>query len=211
MESLRSLVAGKRYGVRDLIGILLALAVGISGQLILSDPLKILAPEIPLLSLSDWPGSQFTVEPQIIEGLAWQERRSFSQSIVLIKNETPLAEASQTSVWYADLTQAKAAWIQHKREPYHDFPIIARNTEDDKPASLLFCSTPVPDTPGECGYRAYWKHWYTQVTFYRGISKEFPLSEIQKLTDRIDQHLLSAPDKPCQGFFCNGEGRNQVK
>ena len=50
MQSLRNLVAGKRYGVRDLIGILLALAIGISGQLFLADPLKILAPSLPMLS-----------------------------------------------------------------------------------------------------------------------------------------------------------------
>lgn len=207
MRSLRSTIAGKGYSVRDLIGMLLALAVGISGQLFLADPLQVLAPSLPMLSPEDWPGSRFTIERQIMGGRAWREQRSFQQSIVLIKNQKPVASATQIIVWYADLEQAKAAWDQHRKEPYYDYPIIARSTDKDKPASLLFCSPPVPDTPGECGYRAYWKHWYTQVTFYRGISEEFPLPEIQKLTSRIDQHLISAPDKPCQGFFCTNEDR----
>jgi hypothetical protein len=202
MQSLRSLVAGKRYRSRDLIGILLALAVGISGQLFLADPLKILAPSLPVLSPADWQGSQDNREPIILSGSAWNEKRSFQQSIVLIKNQKPVASATQIIVWYADLTQTKAAWNQHKREPYYDFPIIARGTNEDEPASLLFCGPPVSDTPGECAYRAYWGHWYTQVTFYGGNSEDFPLSEMRKLTDRIDQLLMSAPDKPCQGFFC---------
>jgi hypothetical protein len=203
----KSRMVGNRNLIRDLIGILLALAVGISGQLILSDPLRVLAPKnLPLLSPQDWPGSQFNLELLIVGGRPWQENRSFMRSIVLIKDNTPIAEATQTIVWYADLTQAAADWNQHKSEPYYDFPIVAKNTDTDKPASLLFCSTPEPGLQGECGYRAYWKHWYTQVTIYGGISKDFPLSEVQKLTDRIDQLLMSAPDKPCDGFFCNGVG-----
>jgi len=205
MQSFRNKIVGNRNLVRDLIGILLALAVGVSGQLILADPLKVLAPELPMLSPQDWPGSQFTIELAIVNGRAWQEERSFTQSIVLIKNKTIIAEASQIITWYADLTQAAAAWNQHKGEPYYGFPIVARSTGNDKPVSMLFCGPPVPDTPGECSYRAYWEHWYTQVTFNMGTSDDFTFLEMQKLTDRIDQLLMSAPDKPCQGFFCTGK------
>jgi hypothetical protein len=206
MLALRSRILGNKNLVRDLIGMLLALAAGISGQLILSDPLKVLAPELPMLSLQDWPGSQFTVELQIIGGGAWQEERGFLQSIVLMSNKTPVAEATQTMTWYADLTQAGAAWHQHRSEPYYDFPIVATSAGEDKPESLLFCSPPDPDTSRECGYRAHWKHWYTQVTFTSRSIDDLPPSEMQKLTDRIDQLMMSAPDKPCMWIFCAGRG-----
>ena len=198
----RSLMVGNRNLVRDLIGIVLALAVGLGGQLLLSDPMRVLAPELPVLSPQDWPGSQFFGPLRIEGGRPWSDQRAFQQSIALIRNEVGVAEATQRISWYADLTQAAAAWDQHKSEPFWDFPIVARNTGNNKPESLLLCSTPEPDISPLCSYRAYWEHWYTEVTFTSRTIDDLPPSEMQKLTNRIDQLLMSAPDKPCQGFFC---------
>ena len=195
--------------VRDLIGILLALAFGISGQLILSEPVKILAPRLPMLSPQDWPGSELGRALSITGGRPWRENRSFTQSIMLIKNGISIAEATQRIIWHADRMQAAAMWNQYKNEPYYDFIVIASSTNNDKPESVLLCSTPAPDTYRECLYRAYWEHWYTDVTFTLGISDDVPLSEVQKLTDRLDQLLMSAPDTPCQGVFCTNEMENE--
>ena len=204
-------LAGYGNQAGNLIGILLALAIGVSGQLILSDPVKFLAPELPMLSPQDWPGSQLMRERIILYGRSWRSERSFSQSLGLMRNGIFAAEAAQVITWHADPLQAAAAWRQQQNEPYYDYPTVASSTDKDKPQSLLFCNTPAPDTYRECAYRAYWGHWYTQVNFYLGLSDDFPLSEVQKLTDRVDALLFSAPDKPCAGLFCPPIGEADVE
>ena len=124
---------GNRNLVRDLIGIVLALALGFGGQRFLSDPVSVLAPELPVLSTQDWPGSQFSVEPQIIEAGAWSETRAFRQSLILIRNEIAIAEVTQTILWHADRMQAAAAWDQHRNDPYYDFPVVVSNTDNNRP------------------------------------------------------------------------------
>ena len=210
MEMFRSLTAGNRNLKRDLIGILLAFIAGISGQLFLLNPLRVLAPELPMLSPRDWPGSQYNLELLSTDGRPWSEYRAFQRNIVLIKDGVLVKEAEQTIVWYANLTQAAAAWDQHRREPYHDFPVVDSNTRKKGPESLLFCSPGEPYISPLCSYRAYWKHWYTNVDFYGRTDEDLPLSEVQKLTDRIDQLLMSAPDRPCQWFSCIGIG-NEIE
>lgn len=206
MLFLRNRIAANRNLVGDLIGILLVLAVGISGQLLLSDPLRFLfrASELPMLSPEDWPGSQISRELSIIGGRPWSHRRHFVKGIVLIKNEMTMAEAYQGIVWYSDLTQAETDWKRYQGLPTSDFQIIASSTDKSKPESVLFCITPGIQIPHECIYRAYWEHWSTAVSFYGRTDEDLPFSEMQKLMDRTDQLLMSAPDKPCQWLSCIG-------
>ena len=104
-------MVGNRNLVIDLIGVLLALVAGISGQLILSDPLHFLfrTSELPLISPEDLPGSQVSRELEIIGGRPWSNQREFGQSMVLIRNEMMIVETDQYIVWFADPTQAVAA------------------------------------------------------------------------------------------------------
>ena len=188
----------KTDSLRDWTLILLLLSLGLLGQFILFDPLRILAPDLPMLSPHDWPGSQLTTPRLIMAGWQWRSQRSFLQSI----DQPPGAGVTQVIAWYADQSQAAAAWEQHKSEPYYDYPILATSTESNRPQSILFCTPVEPMTSRECSYRAYWGNWYTYVDFYARTTEEFPPEEMQILMQRVDQLLMSAPDKPCQGFFC---------
>lgn len=184
--------------VRDVFLNVLILTAGLAGQFILFDPLRVLAPDLPLLSPDDWPGSQLTTPRLIVDGLEWQSQRGFMQAI----DQPPRAGVTQVIVWYADWVQAEEAWELHKNEPYFDLPILASSTDRNQPQSILFCTPPELISPRECSYRAYWGNWYTYLEFYGRTGKDLPLSEIQMLLERVDQLLMSAPNKPCQGFFC---------
>ena len=203
MLSFRSLMIGNREQVRDLIGILLALVVGLSGLLIVSEPLKILAPRIPMLSTEDWPGTQVTEDLSILDGWSWWEKREFYQSIVRIKNETPVVEASQRTIWYADPMRPAAEWEAYLGDSYNGRLLVAKSLRKDRPLSLLFCSD-ASEYPRECTYVAYWRHWYTEVTIWSKSEEDLPLSRREKLTNRIDQLIMSAPDTPCLWRFCPG-------
>ena len=71
MQYLRIPKVGDRMQFHDLMAIVLLLTAGIGGQFILSDPLKVLAPEVPMLSPADWPGSQYNLELLITDGRPW--------------------------------------------------------------------------------------------------------------------------------------------
>src|SRR5215216_13414 len=161
----------KTNWLQDGIAILLLLAVGLAGQFILSDPLRILAPDLPMLSPEDWPGSQLSTPRLIMDGLEWHIQRSFLQGI----DQPPGGGVTQVIAWYADRRRAAATWEQHKNEPYYDYPILAVSTASDRPQSILFCSPAEPLTSRECSYHAYWGNWYTYVDFYARTTEEFPL------------------------------------
>lgn len=185
------------YRGRDVLGILLALVAGLAGELVMADPLRFLAPQIPMLSTPDWPGSQVTVELQILDGLAWRERRGFLKAL----GQPVRAEATQVLTWYADPAAAAAAWEQHRNVP-DAYEIVAASAGDQVPESVLLCSPAEPMNLRECYYRAHWRHWYSYVNFVGRTPEDLPQAEMQRLAARVDQLLLSAPDRPCQGFFC---------
>jgi hypothetical protein len=114
----------------------------------------------------------------------------------LIKDDVPVAEASQSLVWYADRAQSAAAWDRQKSIPFWDFPVLASHTGGNQPESLLFCSPPDTEVSLLCSYRAYWGHWYTEVEFTGRTAGDLSLAELQMLTNRIDQLLELAPDRP---------------
>ena len=108
----------------------------------------------------------------------------------------PVTGASQTLVCYADSAQAAAAWDRQKRVPFWDFPVLASHIGGNQPESLLFCSPPDPEVSPLCSYRAYWGHWYTEVEFTGWTADDLAPAELQMLTNRIDQLLKLAPDRP---------------
>jgi hypothetical protein len=219
--------ANERNLSRDQMGILLALIIGIAGQLIvflIPDPLKILAPQIPLLTPRDWQGSYIGTELFFTDNwrasysvetpwspFVWDEKRGFYQSLYLTGDDF-LSSVDQTIVWYADPIENANVW---KKEldagAYNGWPIIESRLSSDRPAFLLAC---VPD-PGpmtsqpQCWYLAYWEHWFTAIFFYRQsngetLTDDLLLQDIRQLTARVDQLLMSAPDEPCFGFLCTG-------
>ena len=112
-------------------------------------------------------------------------------------------------IWYADpaeATAAAASWDELDAESYNGQPIVARNIEPGKPASLVFCVvTQSADSPPGCTYLAYWGHWFTEVFFRSQLEEDLQLQEMQQITSRVDQRLMSAPEEPCYGFLCTGQ------
>jgi hypothetical protein len=212
---------------RDQIGILLALIIGIAGQLIvflIPDPLDILAPQIPMLTPRDWPGSYIGTEMFFTDNyrvsydatfplnpLRWEERRGFYQSLYLT-GDNFLSSVDQTVIWYANPDESANVWKREfDRGTYNGFPFIETHQSPDQPAFLLACAPdPGPITsPPQCWYLAHWEHWFTAIFFYRQsngeiLTEELLMQDIHQLTARVDQLLMSAPDEPCFGFLCTG-------
>jgi len=207
-SSLRRFVGTSNFS-RDLIGILLALVIGIGGQIFvfsIPDPFVVLAPQIPLLSPPDWPGSHASIGLGISTEWRWREKREFQTELELI-NDTYSAYTRQKVVWYADPMETAAAWNQLNTESYNEQPIVASFRGNDKPASMLFCrKKDLPDDPHECWYLAYWEHWYTEVIYWSQIDDDLQSLEMQQIATRVDQLLMSAPDEPCYGILCTGTG-----
>ena len=215
-SSLRRVV-GNRNLFRDAIGILLALVIGIGGLIFvfsIPNPFTALAPQVPMLSPADWPGSHASTGFGISTGWRWQEKREFSLPLVL-NTGTYYAEIGQIAVWYADPTEAAADWNQLNTESYKEQPILASFSGDDKPASMLFCGKKdLPEDESqdwhECWYLAYWEHWYIEVSYRSPFEEDFPSLELQQITAQVDQLLMSAPDEPCYGIICTGT-KNDIK
>jgi hypothetical protein len=200
---------GSQIGSRDRFGIVLALLIGIGGLLfvfLLPDPLLRLAPQIPVLSPQDWPGSTISIGPFISDSSAlWREKRSFFMTLSRNSDAHTNAFIDQTVVWYAQTEVAAAFWDQLNRETYNGQSLIARTTDKGMPASMLFCLSEELPSPRNCTYLAYWEHWYTQVEFWSQFEEDLQLLEMQQIMSRVDQHLMSAPVEPCYGFLCTGQ------
>jgi hypothetical protein len=225
-------LTGRTSFSRDRIGILLLLIIGMAGQLIvflIPDPLDILAPQIPMLTPRDWQGSYIGTELFFTDSwrasysadtpwspFIWDEKRGFYQSLYLT-GDGFLSSVDQTLVWYADPIENANVW---KKEldagTYNSWPILESRLGSDKPTSFLAC---LPDpglmtSPPQCWYLAYREHWFTAIFFYRQsngevLTEDLLLQDIQQLTARVDQLLMSAPDEPCFGFLCTN--RNIVQ
>jgi hypothetical protein len=224
-----SLLADKRNLSRDQLGILLALVIGIAGQLIvflIPDPLDVIAPQIPMLTPQDWPGSTIGTKMFFTDNwrvgyspstpwspFVWEERRGFFQSLYLT-GDNFLSSIDQTVVWYADPGENADVW---KKEvdagTYNGWPIVESRLSSDKPASFLACNPDLASSPPQCWYLAYWEHWSTAVFFYRQsnedslINEDILMQDIHQRTARVDHLLMSAPDEPCFGFLCTNSNR----
>ena len=191
---------------------LLALVIGIGGQIFVfltPDPLVRLTPQIPVISTQDWPGSRVTTESFISDTGPWREKRQFAKGLSIENEMHNNSHIDQMVVWYADPSEAAAAWNQLDSETYNGQPIVERSIGTDKPTSMLFCTIRnMPEDPRECWYLAYWEHWYTEVHFWSQFDEDLQLPELQQITARVDQRLMSAPAEPCYGILCTGELEN---
>ena len=206
---------------RDRIGILLALTIGIGGLIfvfLLPDPLLRLAPQIPVLSPQDWPGSYIGTELFLTDNwrvsyssstpwspFLWEKRRGFFQSLYLTGDDVN-AFIDHTVVWYARPDENADVW---KKEldagTYNGWPIVESRLSSDKPAFFLACNPDLASSPPQCWYLASWEHWFTAVLFWRQEDEDLLMQDIHQLTARIDQLLMSAPNEPCYGFLCTGQ------
>jgi hypothetical protein len=193
-----------RVGIRrviDLIGVVAILLIGIGGQIIVLNPVRVFAPQLPMLSRQDWPGSHKTSGLEILEDRDGYEMRSFAirlqrgQYWVLNSG----AEIWQRTLWFAELDKTVEAWQRRDSRQSPAFlnkvPIKTTALGEDTPASVLYCEE-LPDNERICAYFAYWERWYTEVWFWSGGDQFLSLPEIQSITERVDQLLLEAPDKP---------------
>lgn len=191
--------------IRDILGILIAVAVGISGQFFVLNPLRILAPKTPLLAPQDWEGSRASSGPEVYSRAnisRWKEKHEFAirlqrgQYWVLNSG----AEIWQRAAWYADPLEAIDAWNRRENGQMGEFsnviPIRTKPLEQDSPGSVLYCRESSQYDTRRCTYFAYYHHWYTEVWFWGGGDQYLSLADVQSITGRVDQLLLEAPDKP---------------
>ena len=197
---------------RDRIGILLALVIGIAGQIFVfsvPDPFARLAPQVPILSPPDWPGSYASIGLGISTEWPWSEKREFRTDLEL-NTDTYSAGISHRAIWYADPMAAAADWNGLDSTSYKKQPIMASVRGDGKPASMLFCGSgglELPEGFRECWYLAYWGHWYTEVNFRSTLAEDLQALEMQKITTRVDQLLMAAPAEPCYWILCTGTAK----
>jgi hypothetical protein len=202
-------------------GILLAFLIGVGGLIFvffLPSPLRRLAPQIPMLSPQDWAGSTLGTELFFTDSwrisyststpwspFLWEEKRGFYQSLYLIGNDL-ISSVDQTVVWYANTGENANVW---KKEldtgTYNGWPIVKTRLSSDKPASFLACNPDLASAPPQCWYLAYWEHWFTAVFFWRQGDEDLLMQDIDQLTTRIDQLLMSAPEEPCYWFLCTSQ------
>jgi len=193
-----------RILVRDLIGLLLVLVIGIGGQIFILNPIGVLAPNIPLLSPQDWTGSRISSGVADSSGShvrQWKLKRIFGIGLQVGQYSAlnTGAEISQAIIWYAESAEAIAAW--QKRDTgqpggfFNTQPVMTTHLQDGMPESILFC-TKYTASGFKCAYFAYSGHWYTNVWFWSGGSTYLSMADVQNITTRINQLLLKAPDKP---------------
>lgn len=214
-QSLISRRVGVRNLSRDQITILLMLAIGVTGLLIvflIPDPLSMLTPQVPMLGPQDWPGSYIGTEMFFTDNwrtdptapyspFYWEEKRGFYQSLYM---SLDIANASidQTVVWFSSPAANAAAWNELDPNAYYGWPIIERRSDTDKPVSFLACNPDLVSSPPQCWYLASWGHWVTGVFFWRQSNEDVLLEDIHQLSGRIDRLLMSAPEEPCFWFLC---------
>jgi hypothetical protein len=129
----------------------------------------------------------------------WNEKREFTIRLEVGRYYGSNAEIWQRAVWYAESTEALSAWSQRDsrqmREFFNKVPITSTSLDQNNPASVLYCDERLEDG-FICGYFAYWENWYTEVWFWSDGDQYLSLSELQQITIRVNQLLMSAPDKP---------------
>jgi len=193
-----------RTKIIDLFSIVLIVLIGIRGQVYVFNPTSSLSPNIPLLSTQDLPGSQLDVRLRVPR--EWKPGKlEYFMKMKIVTNEpyinTVKVMVSQTAIWHADSTQAADAWQDQKREFGNMKPVTITPLDIDSPESVLYCPSGIDyssknNFEQSCYYLAYWGHWYTEVRLYSRGEVHLSYLETKKIMDRVDQLLLSAPDRP---------------
>jgi hypothetical protein len=199
----------ERNLLRDGIGILLSLAIGIGGMIFvfsIPDPFATLATQVPLLTPRHWQGSHAGIGLGISTEGSWREQRGFSTELEF-SSDTYFAGISQIAFWYADPMQAAALWNRLDRTFYKEEPFVTSAGGDGKPSSMLFCGSGamgLSEGFRECWYLVYWGHWFTEVQYASTLDENLHALEMQKIAALVDQLIRFAPREPCYGILCTG-------
>src|SRR5687768_2987811 len=133
----------ERNLLRDGIGLLLSLAIGIGGLIFvfsIPDPFATLATQVPLLTPRHWPGSHAGIGLGISTEGAWREQCGFSTELEF-NSDTYFGGIYQIAIWYADPMQAAARWNELDRASYKEEPFVTSAEGDGQPSSILFCGS----------------------------------------------------------------------
>ncbi len=188
----------------DFFGIILIVLIGIGGQVYVFNPASALRPDIPLLSTQDLPGSQLEVRLRVPR--EWKPgKHEYFMKMKIITNEPYINETkvmvSQSAIWYADPDKTIDEWNNRKRDFGNMKTVTMTSLAIDRPESVLYCPYGIDESSKNyyeqsCDYRAYWGHWYTEVELYSRGEQHLSYLEVKKIIDRVNQLLLSAPDRP---------------
>ncbi|MBL8089631.1 MAG: hypothetical protein JNJ43_04855 [Anaerolineales bacterium] len=182
---------------KDLFRVLLILVIGIGGQIVVLNPVEILAPKHPMISTQDWLGSREVSKLKFSRSWQWEKRvLTIRLRTVEYTSGHTGVEIWQRSVWYANPEYAVQSFERRDSGQFASFakqqPVMITPAQEGKPASVLYCHE--YNTHGlKCTYFTYLGHWYTEVWFSGGGEDNYPLdSEMQKIIEIVDQLLISA-------------------
>lgn len=208
---------------RDQFATLLMFVIGSAGLItvfLIPDPMPMLAPQLPLLIPTDWPGSHISTKLFFTDNwrasynasfpwspFLWEEKRGFYQSLDLSEGDF-VASVAQTIVWYANAGENANTWKKEfASDTYNGWPIIESRLGSDKPASLLACNPDLVNASPQCWFLAYWGHWFTALFFNRQSNEVLLMQDIRRLTARAEELLMVAPREPCFSFLCTSSNR----
>jgi hypothetical protein len=195
--------------IQDLLGVLVLVSLGIGGQRFLLNPVGILTPDIPVLSRKEVPNSAATPVYENSQSGSLSRHREFEVTLIigeenqLYRGEGWLsnqgATISQKVFWYAEPAEAVLDWEWRESRIKNEFsnipPITSNSLGEHKAASSLYCSDE-PNNRRICVYLSYWKHWYTEIRFLSGGDEFLSFADVQNLSFKATQLLMSVPDEP---------------
>jgi hypothetical protein len=209
MTTMRYCQDHKSRIIRDVLGVLVLLSLGIGGQTFLLNPVGILTPDLPMLSREELPNSAATPVYEDSQSGSISQQREFHVTLIIGEEDQTYrgdgwlsnkgATISQKVFWYAEPTEAVFAWEQSENEIKDEFsnipPMVSNSLGENNPASSLYCSDE-PNNRRICVYLSYWKHWHTEIRFLSGGDEYLSFTDIQNLSAKATELLMSAPDKP---------------
>jgi hypothetical protein len=195
--------------VRDLLGVLILLSLGIGGQRFLLDPVGIFTPDLPMLSRQELPNSAATPVYENSQPGSLSQQREFEVTLIIGEEDQKYrgegwltnkgATILQKVFWYAEPAQAVLDWRWRESRIKNEFsnipPIVSNSLGENNAASSLYCSDQ-PNNRRICVYLSYWKHWYTEIRFLSGGDEYLSFADVQNLSSKATELLMSAPDKP---------------
>jgi len=191
----RRTMVDNRNLIYDLVGITIFLVFGVFGLFVVSDPIRILIPIHPMISPQDWPGSLSSEGLEIIDGTQWNEKRELLIRLNLDKPGGYDTEIAQNAIWHADMEETALMWKESNLD--RDWQLISENgISRDKPASRLYCRDDLnPPYKITCYFYAYMGHWFTKIHFTSKSDIDLTFAEIQRITARAEQLLMSVADE----------------
>src|SRR5215208_1538749 len=140
--------------IRDLLGVLVFLSLGIGGQRFLLNPAGIFTPDLPMLSREEVPNSAATPVYEDSQSGSISQQREFHVTLIIgeegqtyrddgwLTNEG--ATILQKAFWYAEPAEAVLAWKRSESEIKKQFsnipPTVSNSLGENKAASSLYCS-----------------------------------------------------------------------